>query len=238
MILTKQLELQEGNPVVSTATPRSNLAKELEKYNRPTADVPSSQPKQQSLVAASTSPMHAGPPASASTASASARLMEKAKPPRARDNAPERPNILSRRPHFKPRYSYVSPPTTTSTMGVGTAVPSPPVSVKSEPVAFPSCSLSSMNGIGGSMAGRPSQPPPMAAFSQVPAPMSVGRVTSPVDTLPPAMVMQSQGMSPLNIPQPLTKTLTNNSSIMNRASGNNSPVVMPESSPPMGFYNG
>ncbi|OWF45746.1 Suppression of tumorigenicity 18 protein [Mizuhopecten yessoensis] len=35
MILTKQLELQSIDSVVSTSTPRGNLAKELEKYNRP-----------------------------------------------------------------------------------------------------------------------------------------------------------------------------------------------------------
>ena len=38
MILTKQLELgQNLTPVVSPQTPRNNLAKELEKYNRPEA---------------------------------------------------------------------------------------------------------------------------------------------------------------------------------------------------------
>lgn len=35
MILTKQLELQGSDSVVSTSTPRGNLARELEKYSRP-----------------------------------------------------------------------------------------------------------------------------------------------------------------------------------------------------------
>ncbi|KAK7495929.1 hypothetical protein BaRGS_00012919 [Batillaria attramentaria] len=233
MILTKQLELQDTNPVVSTATPRSNLAKELEKYNRPTADIaPSQPPKQPTLVAAST-----GPAAVPSVnVPASARMAEKAKPPRSRDNAPERPNILSRRPHFKPRYSYVS--ASSAAMGMCTATPSPPVTVKSELPAPSSCSISSVNSVAGNMAVKQSPQAAMPVFNQVSAQMSGGRVMSPVDTLPAAMVMQGQGLSPLNIPQPVTKTLTNNSSIMNRASGNNSPVMIPDSSPGVGLYNG
>ena len=40
MILAKQLELQDSNQgATPTPTPRSNLAKELEKYNRPTVEI-------------------------------------------------------------------------------------------------------------------------------------------------------------------------------------------------------
>ena len=79
MILTKQLDLNTFGfgSSVSQATPRNNLAKELEKYNRThqeAADLPT---KPKVLVL-----------------------------PKPRDSAPERPNILSRRPHYKPQYRY------------------------------------------------------------------------------------------------------------------------------------
>ncbi|CAH1773373.1 unnamed protein product [Owenia fusiformis] len=80
MILTKQLDLENYNypPYVSPTTPRTNLAKELDKYNR----VPSQQ-------------------------SASAKLMKSGFPGKIKD-IPERPNILSRnnRSSYKPQYLY------------------------------------------------------------------------------------------------------------------------------------
>ena len=85
MILTKQLDLQSHGDYgyVSPTTPRTNLAKELEKYNRAV------QPDAQNPVSAVVSQLN--------------------KPPvliKPKDNAPERPNILSKRPHYKPQYRY------------------------------------------------------------------------------------------------------------------------------------
>ncbi|XP_046565817.1 myelin transcription factor 1-like isoform X3 [Haliotis rubra] len=99
MILTKQLDLNTFDypPVVSTTTPRNNLAKELEKYNRPTTDVGQS----------------------------AAKAAHKPKPvPKIKDTAPDRPNILSRRPHYKPQYRY-DPSRPTSTASTTVPVPSP-----------------------------------------------------------------------------------------------------------------
>ncbi|KAK6188152.1 hypothetical protein SNE40_004399 [Patella caerulea] len=82
MILTKQLELQSINSpsVVSQTTPRNNLAKELEKYNRP-ADT-----------------------------TAPAQILKPPKP-KVRDmSGPDRPNILSKRPHFRPQNRPAPPP--------------------------------------------------------------------------------------------------------------------------------
>lgn len=84
MIVTKQLDLPEGPqgeyPYVSQQTPRTNLAKELEKYNRPPLDY---------------GYMHKNMP--------NAHLPNKPKEP---IHMPERPNILSKRPHFKAQYRY------------------------------------------------------------------------------------------------------------------------------------
>ncbi|KAJ8306602.1 hypothetical protein KUTeg_017147 [Tegillarca granosa] len=121
MILTKQLELSSGGSpsVVSASTPRNNLAKELEKYNRPEtaqqqATAPSSTPSPSPLSPSSvetgsvildgTNPSPAStPPISSSHSKPS--ILKKA----------ERPNIL-RRPTYKPQYRYdpKSPNTPTS----------------------------------------------------------------------------------------------------------------------------
>lgn len=122
MILTKQLELSSGGSpsVVSASTPRNNLAKELEKYNRPeTAQqqqvtAPSSTPSPSplstsSMESESTTPDGTNPsPASTPPISSShtkPSILKKA----------ERPNIL-RRPTYKPQYRYdpKSPNTPTS----------------------------------------------------------------------------------------------------------------------------
>ena len=84
MILTKQLDLQGYGeyPSVSPTTPRTNLAKELEKYNRPTMDY-----------------QYMGKPI--------APKPNKDGGPTAKVVAgPDRPNILSKRPHYKPQYRY------------------------------------------------------------------------------------------------------------------------------------
>ena len=87
MILTKQLDLPQSMndySFVSPATPRTNLAKELDKYNRPPVDHQFGKP-------IAPKPKECQPP----------------KPPTpAVSSAPERPNILSKRPHYKPQYRY------------------------------------------------------------------------------------------------------------------------------------
>ncbi|CAE1160587.1 MYT1L [Acanthosepion pharaonis] len=81
MILTKQLDLPcyEYPPYVSTSTPRTNLAKELEKYNRPPTEFQTYQSK-----------LYPGKPIA----------------PKPKDSGIERPNILSKRPNYKPQYRY------------------------------------------------------------------------------------------------------------------------------------
>lgn len=76
MILTKQLELQGTDSVVSTSTPRGNLAKELEKYSRPDLNKVHDQQG-----TSATTPVQKPPP---------------------KKDLSERPNIL-RRPSFKPK---------------------------------------------------------------------------------------------------------------------------------------
>ncbi|KAL8598650.1 hypothetical protein ACOMHN_013533 [Nucella lapillus] len=152
MILAKQLELQESNQgATPTPTPRSNLAKELEKYNRPMAEVPTHPqppklPAPPVLVTAPSTPSpHPLPPMS---------LVDRhtPKPPRPRDNAPERPNILSRRPHFKPRYTYL-PCSSPLSMGCGGFSPTGPPPITLSPSAGPlvSSSCGMMGGMGEGM---------------------------------------------------------------------------------------
>ena len=89
MIVTKQLDLPEGPqgefPCVAQPTPRTNLPKELEKYNRPPSQTDAS---------------------FAMKAPASPGAAVKPKEPVPPVHIPERPNILSKRPHFKPQYRY------------------------------------------------------------------------------------------------------------------------------------
>lgn len=85
MILTKQLELQGYDnypPCVSTTTPRNNLVKELEKYNRST-EVQSTEPK-----------------------GYSANVPKPTYVPKPKESGIDRPNILSKRPHYKPQYRF------------------------------------------------------------------------------------------------------------------------------------
>ncbi|XP_025108837.1 myelin transcription factor 1-like protein isoform X5 [Pomacea canaliculata] len=236
MILTKQLELQDKNPVVSATTPRGNLAKELEKYNRPTMDVPAvsgqlhqsvhlTQPQLQPKVEVDASP----------TSAPSLSFADKPKPPRARDNAPERPNILSRRPRFKPRYSYIP----TSSADLGLVGPSSAASQSS--LASPACSIGSSSNSScssemGSMLSQTVHHPPQQVLSQgclsvsVSSPSPGDQIVSPLSTLPGALVIHGQGGGSLSIPQPLAKTLTNNSAIMNLASANAPNSLIPDSS--------
>ncbi|XP_076082290.1 uncharacterized protein LOC143053267 isoform X2 [Mytilus galloprovincialis] len=80
MILTKQLELQGTDSVVSTSTPRGNLAKELEKYSRPDLAAMAKNLNDPNGTSATTTVQ---------------------KPPPRKDLS-DRPNIL-RRPSFKPK---------------------------------------------------------------------------------------------------------------------------------------
>lgn len=80
MILTKQLELQGTDSVVSTSTPRGNLAKELEKYSRPDLAAMAKNLNDPNGTSATTTVQ---------------------KPPTRKDLS-DRPNIL-RRPSFKPK---------------------------------------------------------------------------------------------------------------------------------------
>ena len=87
MILTKQLELQDDyQPYVATTVPRTGLAKELEKYNRPPVDFTSG-------------------PIYLAQKGQNLKLNAASK-----DVGIERPNILSKRPHFKPQFRYDSQP--------------------------------------------------------------------------------------------------------------------------------
>lgn len=90
MILTKQLEPRETNSAPQ-ATPRENLAKELEKYNRPEAS------------SKFNVEMKKEPQAEASTSEPPASKPEKVKSLSTAlfNHAPRRPNILSKRPHMQ-----------------------------------------------------------------------------------------------------------------------------------------
>ena len=100
MILTKQLDLPEGygpgSHNVSPQTPRTNLAKELEKYNRPPSE-------QQASFKTLISP----------------KVKEAI-------SAPDRPNILLKKPHYKPQYRYdpIGPINLSTRTEVSQALPS------------------------------------------------------------------------------------------------------------------
>ncbi len=86
MIVTKQLDLPDSVQTEQPQqTPRTNLAKELEKYNRPMLE------QSASTTGANTTPAKGTPPVKA--------LKEPV-------HAPDRPNILSKKPHYRPQYRY------------------------------------------------------------------------------------------------------------------------------------
>ncbi|KAK7100449.1 hypothetical protein V1264_023408 [Littorina saxatilis] len=232
MILAKQLELQESNQgATPTPTPRGNLAKELEKYNRSTVEASASQTAKPA------------PPVAVSTSAASQTStvpVTAPKPPRARD-APDRPNILSRRPHFKPRYSYIPTPSCTmgSAMGVGYS-PAPPTAVTAA-TASSSCSMvcgGGGMGEGGLTPLTQHQPPQglhVQPYCQSQPHIGVGPpLTQGVTgtSLPPSCVAMgpNPSLAALTVPQPLGKTLTANSALMNGGVG-------PSSSPHMYPYD-
>ena len=88
MIVTKQLDLPEsGQGDAPQQTPRTNLAKELEKYNRPPPLDVAASPQNSSTIKAE-----------------EPTVLSKPKEP---IHAPERPNILSKRPHYnRPQNRY------------------------------------------------------------------------------------------------------------------------------------
>ncbi|XP_013413846.1 myelin transcription factor 1-like protein isoform X2 [Lingula anatina] len=86
MIMTKQLDLPPEGSIsypgyVSSATPRANLSKELEKYANPIMDFQTYQ----------------------------AKVSCKPIAPKPKENSSDRPNILSKRPGYKPQYRYDTP---------------------------------------------------------------------------------------------------------------------------------
>ncbi|XP_012936205.1 serine-rich adhesin for platelets [Aplysia californica] len=93
MILTKQFEPRESN-AVAQATPRENLARELEKYSRP-----------EMVQGSSTIEVKFEPKsgASSSRSTLADEVVVTAKSMAQMKHAPERPNILSRRPHMRHR---------------------------------------------------------------------------------------------------------------------------------------
>lgn len=89
MILAKQLELRNANSAPQ-ATPRENLAKELEKYNRPElASASYSAPRTIEVKNMELSEMLKSEPLTKVSSSDLSR------------HAPRRPNILSKRPHMQ-----------------------------------------------------------------------------------------------------------------------------------------
>ena len=89
MIQAKQLDLPQSIndfSYASMATPRTNLAKELEKYNRPQVDFQANKNIVPKLKDMSSNPVPT--------------------PTNPGGPGPDRPNILSRRPHYKPQYRY------------------------------------------------------------------------------------------------------------------------------------
>lgn len=99
MILTKQLELQSIDSVVSTSTPRGNLAKELEKYNRPELQGAQAAPAPTLNLGQITAPVEQSSPPERSTTPP----LPPAKPKVMKRDS-DRPNIL-RRPSFKSQKS-------------------------------------------------------------------------------------------------------------------------------------
>jgi hypothetical protein len=104
MILTKQLELQGTESVVSTSTPRGNLARELEKYSRPDLAALTNKLAEQQIPSMVT-PNQVSVP----------------KPVPKKDTT-ERPNIL-RRPSFKPKLSRSGSSSSESSISSSSAVP-------------------------------------------------------------------------------------------------------------------
>ena len=233
MILAKQLELQESNQgATPTPTPRSNLAKELEKYNRPMAEMPSAQSSKLPPPSAMLNTLPVAP--------ISSPQRHTVKPPRARDNAPERPNILSRRPHFKPRYNYLPSPTSTlCTMGVGYS-PTSPAAVTAPMVATvaSSSSCSMVSGIGGGMMPL-SQPLPGHGYGPGQAHIGVGPPPQGAALPPSTMAPQRGSQAPLNVPQPSVTTMSSTSCVMNVGVGSSSPMLTHhDAGSGMGSYSG
>ncbi|RUS72651.1 hypothetical protein EGW08_019589 [Elysia chlorotica] len=107
MILTKQLEPRDSKSAPQ-ATPRGNLAKELEKYSRPELGFQAS-PSPSSSSAGSGTPgasldesLKTGPGVKSSGPYPISAITEAVR------NAPERPNILSRRPHVRHKPSMLN----------------------------------------------------------------------------------------------------------------------------------
>lgn len=96
MILTKQLDLKYdfAGQNVSTTTPRNNLAKELEKYNR--IEIP----------ILPNSKIQGKPPSQEETTSSPEPAIVAKPAPKVKDAGIDRPNILSKRPHYRPQYRY------------------------------------------------------------------------------------------------------------------------------------
>jgi hypothetical protein len=97
MIVTKQLDLAgyDYPSYIAPQTPRTNLAKELEKYNR----LPSDFQTPTYVAKASAGIVQKMPPLQ----------QQKQQQQQSKDCASaiiERPNILSKRPHYKPQYRY------------------------------------------------------------------------------------------------------------------------------------
>ena len=239
MILAKQLELQDSNQgATPTPTPRSNLAKELEKYNRPTVEIQaplSSKPVPAVVVSTQSASQTSVPDRSSSSSSGS----NHPKPPRARD-APDRPNILSRRPHFKPRYSYIPTPSSTLSSMVTGYSPSPPTAVTaSATAASGGCSMASGVGEQGLMQAAQPQVLPVQAFGQGPMHVGAGPPTQGASLPASAMVQAAPCLATLSVPQPMSKTLTANSAIMNAGAGSSSPHVFShDAGGGMGSYSG
>lgn len=107
MIITKQLDIQGSDKTssVSAATPRTNLVKELEKYSR----------HSESVEKRTTVPVQNQEKSDAVSASFArgSLLLEKAKVNK--PVAKERPNILSKRPRFRPQQRSSSTDSSSST---------------------------------------------------------------------------------------------------------------------------
>ncbi|GFO10707.1 myelin transcription factor 1-like protein [Plakobranchus ocellatus] len=106
MILTKQLEPRDSK-AAPQATPRGNLAKELEKYSRPEVGFHFPTASSTQLPAGDSSKTSVSSEAPKSVSESSCligpiAIMEAVR------NAPERPNILSRRPHVRHKPSVLS----------------------------------------------------------------------------------------------------------------------------------
>ncbi|XP_041360394.1 myelin transcription factor 1-like isoform X4 [Gigantopelta aegis] len=164
MILTKQLDLNTFGfgSSVSQATPRNNLAKELEKYNRTHQEAAEPPTKPKVLVL----------------------------PPKPRDFAPERPNILSRRPHYKPQYRY-DPSSNSNSSTSSNSNSASILNRKSPDILKPKVSQNV---------------PVMTDVAHPPRPASAS-----------ASLLLSRSGTTLNIPQPVSKTLSVNAALANAA---------------------